>query len=311
MNKSSDVTKPKAIIVCGPTGIGKTAFAIELAREFRGEIIGADSMQVYRQMDIGTAKPTSAERDRVYHHMVDIVDPDEDFDAEIYADRAFAIITALAMQQVLPVVVGGTGLYIKSLECGLFQAPPADETVRVRMRHAAVHAGGKKLFERLQQVDPIAAGKLHINDTYRVMRALEVYEITGKPISELQNGHRFKENRLATLKLGLRMDRERLYARIDRRVDQMIIEGLLDEVRDLLGSGYSSRLKSMQAIGYRHMVAYLEGRVDWSTTIQKLKRDTRRYAKRQMTWFGSDQEVVWIDPVLSEGVKPTIRRFLA
>ena len=304
-------SKPKAIIICGPTGIGKTAFAIELAMAFQGEIIGADSMQVYRQLDIGTAKPSPAEQAMVAHHMVDIVDPDAPFDAEAYAEMAFAIILALEKRRVLPYVVGGTGLYIKSLIYGLFEAPPVNDSIRVRLRQAFEKVGGDTLFNRLKQVDPVTAAKLHVNDTYRVMRALEVYEITGLPISEFQHRHQFQESRLATLKLGLTMDRDRLYARIDRRVEMMIAEGLLDEVRGLLASGYSARLKPMQSIGYRHMIDFLEGRLDWPETVQTLKRDTRRYAKRQMTWFGADTDVVWVDPVVTPDVKETIRSFLA
>ena len=303
-------SKPKAIIICGPTGVGKTSFAIELAKRFQGEIIGADSMQIYRHMDIGTAKPTLAERSMVPHHMVDIVDPDEPFDAESYATLSLSIVMALQARQVLPFVVGGTGLYIKSLIYGLFDVQPRDNEIRIRLKQEAEKEGAGALFERLQQVDPVTAQKLHLNDSYRVIRALEVYEASGVPISEFQQRHRFQESRLTTLKLGLHMDRGQLYERIDARVDMMIQAGLVDEVRRLREAGYSGELKSMQSIGYRHMHDFFCGRLDWPETIRTLKRDTRRYAKRQMTWFKADREVVWVDPVVSEEIENTIKQFI-
>lgn len=303
-------SKPKAVILCGPTGIGKTSFAIQLARLFQGEVIGADSMQIYRHMDIGTAKPTPAEQSMVPHHMVDIIEPDEPFDAESYATLSLPIVMELQARQVVPFVVGGTGLYIKSLIYGLFDAQPRDEKIRIRLKQKLEKEGAETLFERLKQVDPVAARKLHINDTYRIIRALEVYETAGVPISDYQQQHRFQESRLMTLKLGLHMERDRLYERIDQRVDMMIQAGLLDEVRCLREAGYSSALKSMQSIGYRHMCDFLDGHMDWPETIRTLKRDTRRYAKRQMTWFKADREIGWVDPVVSEDVKNRIREFL-
>lgn len=307
----SSQSKPKAIVICGPTGIGKTSFAIQLARSFQGEIIGADSMQIYRHMDIGTAKPTAAERSMVAHHMVDIVDPDEPFDAEAYAKRSLSIVMALQARQLVPFVVGGTGLYIKALIYGLFGAWPGNQGIRIRLRKEVEKEGAEALFQRLKQVDPVSARKVHVNDTYRVIRALEVYETAGIPISEYQQRHRFQERRLTTLKLGLHMERDRLYDRIDQRVDMMVRAGLLDEVRGLRESGYSGVLKSMQSIGYRHMCDFLDGHLDWPEAIRTLKRDTRRYAKRQMTWFKADREIVWIDPLVSGEVENRIREFLS
>ena len=308
---ASSQSKPKAIIICGPTGIGKTSFAIQLARLFQGEIIGADSMQIYRHMDIGTAKPTPAERSMVPHHMVDIVEPDEPFDAETYATLSFSLVMALQARLVLPLVVGGTGLYIKALIHGLFDARPGDEGIRMRLKQKAEKEGTEALFERLKQVDPVTAQKLHVNDSYRIIRALEVYETAGIPISDYQQRHRFQESRLTTLKFGLHSERERLYQRIDHRVDMMIQAGLLDEVRRLREAGYSGALKSMQSIGYRHMCDFLDGHLDWAEAVRTLKRDTRRYAKRQMTWFKTDREIVWVDPVVSREVKTRTREFLS
>lgn len=303
--------KPKAIIICGPTGVGKTSFAIELAQCFQGEIIGADSMQIYRHMDIGTAKPTPEERAMVPHYMVDIADPDEPFDAKRYATLSLSIVTALQERQAVPFVVGGTGLYIKALIFGLFDAQPGDKGIRMRLMQEVEKEGAGALYERLRQADPATARKLHVNDRYRIVRALEVYESSGVSMSDYQQRHRFQESRLATLKLGLHMERGHLYDRIDARVDRMIRAGLLDEVRRLKEAGYTGKLKSMQSIGYRHMHDYLDGRMDWPKTVQTLKRDTRRYAKRQMTWFNADREIVWVDPVVSRDVKSRIGEFLS
>ena len=311
MNKGLKKIKPTAIIICGPTGIGKTSFAIELAQIFKGEIIGADSMQIYRKMDIGTAKPTPADRAKIQHHMVDIVDPDEAFDAETYATRALSIVNALHKQERLPFVVGGTGLYIKSLLYGLFDTRPADKEIRIRLKQEAEKEGRAVLYERLKKVDPVTAGNVHVNDIYRIVRALEVYEASGTPISDFQQRHGFQESRLISLKFGLHMEREQLYDRIDGRVDMMIHAGLLDEVKHLIEAGYGSELKSMQSLGYRHMLDFLDGRLDWAEAIRTLKRDTRRYAKRQMTWFKADKEITWVDPVVSIEVKNKVREFLS
>jgi tRNA dimethylallyltransferase len=302
--------KPKAIVVCGPTGVGKTGFAIEMARALKGEIVGADAMQVYRSMDIGTAKPTLDQRAMVRHHMVDVVDPDKAFDAETYAKLAFEIVKKLQTKGIPPFIVGGTGLYIKSLIYGLFDAGPGAPEIRKRLKSESEEKDVGILYERLKQCDPATAERLHMNDTYRIIRALEVYEATGKPISEFQERHRFQESRMETLKFGLRMEREILYDRINERVDQMLDAGLLREVKKLLASGYASDLKSMQSIGYRHMIEFIEGRVDWEEAVRTMKRDTRRYAKRQLTWFKADPEVIWVAPEDINHIVEKTRSFL-
>jgi len=294
MNSHNDL--PVAVVICGPTGIGKTSFAIELARRFRGEIIGADSMQLYRHMDIGTAKPTPAEQAAITHHMVDIVDPDEHFDAEMYADMAYAKVLALTEKRILPFIVGGTGLYIKALIHGLFESIKIDAGVRKRLKKEVEDLGGPHLHTRLKAVDPAAAARIHANDTYRIVRALEIYETTGRPMSDTQAQHRFEPQRLQTVKIGLHMDREALYQRIDQRVDIMLDQGVLAEAKELLEAEYSPDLKSMKSLGYRHMAAFLKNEVDWEEAVRTLKRDTRRYAKRQMTWFKADPEIVWMGP---------------
>lgn len=302
--------KPKVIIICGPTGVGKTGVAIRMARAVNGEIVGADAMQVYRYMDIGTAKPTLAQRAMVRHHMVDVVDPDESFDAETYANQALVIVKALQVKKKAPFVVGGTGLYIKSLIYGLFEAGPVDPDIRAQLKREAEQQGNAVLYERLKQCDPVTAVKLHRNDTYRIIRALEVHEATGRPISEFQQRHRFQADRLEALKFGLHMERHDLYERIDKRVDRMLDDGLLAEVKELLASGYASDLKSMQSIGYRHMIDFIEGRVDWKETVRTMKRDTRRYAKRQLTWFKADPDVIWVSPEDINNIVEKIRTFL-
>ncbi len=292
----SPYIKPKIIVICGPTGVGKTAVAIEIAKAFNGEIVSADSMQIYRYMDIGTAKPTPYEQACIPHHMIDIVDPDEPFDAAQFEKTAHEVIRKLHERGITPFVVGGTGLYIKALVHGLFRARPADSNVRIRLKEAAKVHGTRFLHKHLSKCDPDAAEKIHPNDTYRIIRALEIYEVTGKTISKHHHEHKFKETFFKVLKIGLHSDRKILYDRINRRVDAMIDEGLLDEVKGLLGMGYSAKLKSMQSIGYRHMVNFIQGRISWEEALRTLKRDTRRYAKRQLTWFKADSEIVWSEP---------------
>jgi len=302
--------KTKIIVLCGPTGIGKTAAAINLAIRFRGEIIGADSMQIYRQMEIGTAKPTGSEQDRVPHHLIDVVDPDEDFDAERYVALARPLIAGLTGRGRVPLVVGGTGFYIKALIYGLFEAAPVKPDVRQRLHKEVADQGSPALHRRLVQCDPDAAARIHPNDTYRVVRALEVFESSGQTISSWQQAHAFKTKQYDCLQIGLNMQRQDLYARIDQRVDQMIGQGLLDEVRGLLEKGYASDLKAMQSLGYRHMVAYLQGQLSWDETVRTLKRDTRRYAKRQLTWFQADKDIAWVEKDDIEKMAALIENFL-
>ena len=293
---STSFPKPKIIVICGATGIGKTSVSIKLAQKLAGEIVSADSMQIYRYMDIGTAKPTPAELAQVPHHMIDIVEPDEDYDAVRFSKQARHRIADIVRRGRLPVIVGGTGLYIKSLLHGLFQSKPIAAEIRTRLKKEAEKNGSQALHQRLQQLDPHTAARLHPNDSYRILRALETIEATGKSISELHQEHGFEDDPFDALKIGLQMDRRQLYNRIDRRVDLMVEAGLVDEVTKLLKMGYTAQLKSMQSIGYRHMVEFLEGKMPWDECIRTLKRDTRRFAKRQFTWFGADQQIQWFEP---------------
>ncbi len=301
------------IVIYGPTGVGKTSAAIEIAGKFKGEIINADSMQIYKYMDIGTAKPTPDEQARVKHHMIDIVYPDESFDAAMYAKMARETVMELDKQNIVSFVVGGTGFYIKALLHGLFTGPAkgGDINVRERLKEEAAVYGAAFLHTRLSKCDPIAAENIHPNDTYRIIRALEVYEITGKSISEYHEKHRFTDKPFKVLTIGLDMNREILYDRINSRVDAMIDAGLIDEVKGLLDRGYSENLKPMQSIGYRHAVDYIKARISWDEALSTLKRDTRRYAKRQMTWFKADLQTVWMKPEQSKDIIRLIKKFLS
>ena len=288
--------KPSLVILSGPTCVGKTDVAIALAEPLGAEIISADAMQVYRYMDIGTAKPTEQQRARARHHLIDVVNPDEPFSAALFKTMADAVIRELHQKGRPIFVVGGTGLYIKALTRGLFEGQEQDGLIRKRLKHEAETLGLDALCQRLQEVDPAAAARIHPNDTYRIIRALEVHQATGQPISYHQRVHAFRDFRYRTLKIGLTPDRNILYDRINRRVDLMLASGLLEEVKWLLDQGYPSTLKSMRSIGYRHMADYLEGRTPWDECIRLFKRDTRRYAKRQLTWFRADPEIEWVQP---------------
>lgn len=302
--------KPKIIVICGPTGIGKTELSLWLAEYFKGGIISADSMQIYRYMDVGTAKPAASELARVPHYMIDRVDPDESYDAARYAREAGDCIAALERRGMVPFVIGGTGLYIKALVHGLCGAKPASPEIRAKLRHEAEINGNRFLYERLAAYDPDAAQRIHPNDIYRIIRALEVYELTGLPLSASQQAHGFAEAPFDVLKICLNIERQALYGRINRRVEQMVANGFLDEVRNLLKMGYSGELKSMKSIGYRHMVDYLRGRLGWGEAVDLMKRDTRRYAKRQLVWFRKDPELIWMTPDDFDGVRSRIEKFL-
>jgi tRNA dimethylallyltransferase len=285
---------PPVIVLCGPTGVGKTAYAIELARAFGGQIVGADSMQIYRYMDIGTAKPSPEERRQVPHFMIDIVDPDEDFSAGQYGRMAGEVIDRMHQAGVIPFLIGGTGLYIKACLKGFFREGPADQQLLKQLNDEAAEKGAPAMHERLQACDPESAARIGPNDVFRIVRALELFAVTGRPASEHIRAHGFSEQRYNTLKICLYPDREEMYQAIDARVDAMLEAGFADEVQGLLDKGYGEGLKSMQSIGYRHMVQYLNGNITRQEMSETMKRDTRRYAKRQLTWFRGDPELVWI-----------------
>jgi tRNA dimethylallyltransferase len=302
--------RPKIVVICGPTGVGKTAATIALGLRLGGEVVNADSMQVYRRMDIGTAKPTPEERAALPHHLIDLVEPDEPFDAARYARLAEAAILEIAGRGRLPLVVGGTGLYLKALMHGLFDAEPPDPGRRRRLEAQADRLGSPALHDRLRSVDPETAARLHPNDRCRIIRALEVLEATGRSMGAHHRSHRFATRRFDALKIGLHLPRPQLYARIDRRACSMIDAGLREETEALLAMGYHGGLKPMQALGYRHMLALIAQRSTLPQALALLQRDTRRYAKRQMTWFRADPEIRWFDPGAHDALFGTISALL-
>ncbi|PWB81368.1 MAG: tRNA (adenosine(37)-N6)-dimethylallyltransferase MiaA [Candidatus Methylomirabilota bacterium] len=306
------MSRPPLIVLVGPTASGKSALALALAERVSGEIVAADSMQVYRDLDIGTAKPTAGDRDRVPHHLLDIVAPDQPFTAADYARLASAAIVDIRTRGRLPIVVGGTGLYVRALLYGLVAGPGELTPLREALNREAAQGGSAILYQRLQAVDPEAAAAIHPNDLFRIVRALEVAAVSGRPISTLRAEGRRDHKPIPgpILKFGLERNRQELYRRIDARVDVMMTQGLLREVRGLLAQGYNGTLRPLRAIGYRHMIEYLEGRSSLDGAVASLKRDTRRYAKRQFTWFRHQDECEWLS-VEGSAVSEHVLRLLA
>ena len=286
--------KPKIVVVVGSTASGKSSFAIDIARKFDGEIISADSMQVYKYMDIGTAKPTLEERERVRHHMIDLVEPDEDFNVGVYVRGAKKVIEKLFKSNKQIIVVGGTGLYIKALVRGLIGADGRSSKIRNDLEKEIECFGLKSLYDKLIKVDSDAAKRIHPNDRVRIIRALEVFYQTNQPISELQKKHGFRERPYEALLIGIYHERWELYKRINDRVDEMIKNNLIAEVSSLLKQGYGPELKSMQSLGYKEISQYIHGKDTLDNAVNLLKRNTRRYAKRQFTWFKRDELVRWL-----------------
>jgi len=301
---------PKLIVIAGPTASGKTGLSIELAHRFDAEIINADSMQVYRYMDIATAKPTLEEREGIPHHLLGVVDPDEPFNAAMYRRMASAAAMDIIGRGKRVMVVGGTGLYIKGLLGGLFECPPSAPELRQSLIRDWESSGPRVLHERLQRVDPASARKIHPHDRVRVIRALEIISLTGSLPSALTGRHAFSDTTFNALKLCLNEEREALYQRINSRTLVMIKAGLLDETETLLRKGYGPRLKPMQAIGYKQAVEYLEGRYSMEEMIVKIRKETRRYAKRQLTWFRADSGYTWLEPREVEKFAQKIDAFL-
>lgn len=285
------------VVITGPTAVGKTALAVTLASDVGGEIVNADSMQVYRHMDVGTAKPGPEEMRGVPHHLLDVADPNEPFNAARYRALALPAIESIIAEGKPCLVVGGSGLYIRALLGGLFDCPDSSPVIRSRLNLEWKEKGGPHLYRRLQTLDPVAALKIHPNDRVRVTRALEVIEVTGRRFSALTGSHGFREETFRTLMICLHVDREILYGKINRRSAAMMSEGLLEETENLLRMGYSEGLKPMQAIGYRHAVSLLRGEIKClDQAIVRLQADTRRYAKRQVTWFRKQPGVIWRSP---------------
>ncbi len=284
------------LAILGPTATGKTEVGIRLAEALGGEIISADSLAVYRGLDIGTAKPDSIERARIPFHLIDVSDPDAPFTVARFKALAEEALRGIRARGRRPLLVGGTGLYVKALleDYGL-TSTPGNPAIRERLDSEAAERGSPALHERLAKVDSSAAAKIHPNDRVRIVRALEVYERTGVPISVQQARDAENRSPCACIKFALSAARETLYARIDRRVDAMLAHGLVDEVRGLLEGGYPDSLPPLRSLGYKEICAYLRGDTDLDTAVSEIKLNTRRFAKRQWTWFRADHEIIWID----------------
>jgi tRNA dimethylallyltransferase len=304
MTRSALITTHKPIVaIVGPTAIGKSRIGIEIAKALHTEILTADSCQVYRGMDIGTDKPVLQERGDVPHQMIDLVDPDQSFNVGDFRRYALQEISRLHGQGLLPLFVGGTGLYIRGLLRGLCPGPPANWSIRQAFTQEATKHGRAFLHQKLQQVDPDLAQRLHPHDQPKVLRGLEVYHTLGIPLSQVQQQHQFQESPYPFLLIGLTMDRQTLYRRIDARVEWEIEKGLVEETQRLMQQGYSRDLGSMKGLGYRQFSGYLAGEYSYDEAVRLLKRDTRHFAKRQMTWFKKEKGIQWI--TLEESDIPT------
>ncbi len=283
------------VVITGPTATGKSKVSVMVAEKMGGEIVSADSMLIYRGMDIGTAKPTEAEMRGIPHHMIDIVEPNQNYSAALFQQQARAVIEKIHNKNKLPIMVGGTGLYIRAVIDNYdFSSTRGDENIRKGLLKEAAEKGPEFLHCRLSEVDPRAASRLHPKDVRRVIRALEVYHLTGKPISSYHKVDKCVQPRYNNLLMfGLTLDRNRLYRYIEQRVDKMMADGLLDEVRGLFERGFNTELNSMRGLGYKEIVAYLTGKLTIEQAVEILKRNTRRFAKRQLTWFRRDARIKW------------------
>ena len=302
--------KSRILAIVGPTAVGKTSLSLQVAARLHGEIISADSMQVYRGMDIGTAKPTLSERSLIPHHLIDVVDPGESFSAADYQRLARAAVNDILERGRLPIFSGGTGLYIRAaIDDYNFTSSENNPAVRKKLQQELQEAGLAALYKRLQQVDPRVAGRLPPTDQRRIIRALEVFETTGRALSAWESEKDIKNALYDALFIGLLRPREELHARIDARVEQMFATGLLEEARHLYEQGIS--LVANQALGYKELLAYLEGHSSLEEVKALLKQQTRRYAKRQMTWFRADNRVHWVDAQDEKKAESTILEILA
>lgn len=314
------------IALVGPTAIGKTGLVLALAERLGAEAVNLDSMQVYRHMDVGTAKPSQEERRRVRHHLLDLVNPDEDYNVRRFIADAEQVCLEISGRGKVPILTGGTGLYLKGFQEGLFGMAPETpevggatdaeaEQIRADLKKALLEQGRAALHQKLAEIDPTSANRIHPNDTSRLLRALEVYELTGQPWSvhlaqQQSQAHNQDKPRKMILKIGLTGERQWLYERINQRAAQMLQEGLLEEIEGLLAKGFGRELKPMQAIGYRHGLDFLDGVRNRQDTLELLARDTRHYAKRQFTWFRRDPELLWFQPEQHEEVLAFLERYL-
>lgn len=284
----------KVVVIVGPTCSGKTQLAIKLAELLGSEIISADSRQVFKYLNIGTAKPEQYQLQRVKHHFIDSLNPDEVFNASIFEAEVLKIIEWLNAENKIPVVAGGSGLYIKAMIDGIIDVEDADPSIREKLMLERAENGNEFLLNKLQKVDPESAANMLPQNWKRVIRALEVFEQTGKKISQIHSEQERNLN-ISFVQYGLMWDRDLLYRNIEKRVDKMIFEGLVEETQEVLNKGYSTDLNSLNTVGYKEIISYLNGEIDLERAIELIKRNTRRYAKRQMTWFRKDDRIKWLE----------------
>jgi tRNA dimethylallyltransferase len=303
------MTLKNVLAIVGPTAIGKTTMGIELAKKLNGEIVSCDSRQIYKLMDIGTAKPTKEEQTQAVHHLIDIVYPNERFSAGLYEKKATEVINNIFIRQKLPIIVGGSGLYLKALESGLFQGPPADDKIREDLRKEKERVGLENLFHKLEDVDPKTSEKTSPTDEIRIIRGLEVYELTGKSISEWQEKGQYSDKSLNFIKFGLILERKALYQRINMRVDKMMEAGFLEEVKNLIAENYSFQLPALRTFGYLDIEAFLNGKIGLDKALDNFKQGSRNYAKRQLTWFRADKKIEWIDIKQDSPVETILDKF--
>ena len=290
------MSKQPLIILSGPTAVGKTALSIELAKKVNGAIISADSMQVYKYMDIGSAKIMPEEMEGIKHYLIDELNPEEEFNIVVFQQKAKAALKEIYANDQIPIIAGGTGFYIQALLYDIdFDNQDCNEEFRAELEKIAKEQGNEVLHAKLQEIDPVSAEKIHANNVKRVIRALEFYHLTGKPISEHNEVEQQKESPYNFAYFVLTDDRANLYKRIDMRVDIMLKNGLLEEVQKLKEMGYHRDMVSMQGLGYKEILDYLDGKCTLEEAIYILKRETRHFAKRQLTWFRREREVIWLD----------------
>ena len=287
--------KKKLIILTGPTAVGKTKLSLELAKKVGGEIISADSMQIYEMMDIGSAKIKKEEMQGIPHHLIDCISPSQEFNVVIFQKMALNAMEEIEKRNKIPIIVGGTGFYIQSVLYQIDFTPNEDQgEVRKELETLALTKGKEYLHEKLREVDPLSAREIHANNQKRVIRALEYYRLTGEPISKHNIEQRQKESPYDFSYFVLNDKRERLYQRIDQRVDEMVSQGLVEEVRALKNMGYDRSFVSMQGLGYKEILDYLEDKISLDEAVYRIKRDTRHFAKLQITWFKREKEVIWV-----------------
>ncbi len=298
----------KVIVIAGPTASSKTPTGIRVAMELNCEIINADSRQVYKLMDIGTAKPTREEQRMVPHHLIDVVYPDEEFNAQRFRELAGIAARSIREKGRNVLIVGGAGFYIKAYLNGLAEGAIPDKSIRERLRKECDELGTREMYSKLIAIDPAVSGYIHPNDRYRILRALEIYEVTGIQPSKFKERKNLRS--LDVLYICLKLDRNLIYDNIDKRVDRMIKEGFIDEVKGLLKAGYDERLRPMQSHGYREIIDYLKGLISLEDAIERTKLRTRQYAKRQLTWFRGVREAIWLEPSDFEKIIITVRKFM-